>query len=189
MNAIRKWPVRLGAGALVCLCLGGVALAVGQQGTQSDPLVSVSYLNQQVTPAILEQVDARIAQQEADFRAQLSTIVNRYVSEVEDRLHTGGTAAGGSWSGNGGDAAYQVVGLSAGQTLSGGTGCEILLRSGMALCAASDEPGLVDTSAGSTLSGGGMLEANHLYLSPAEGHGLQAVTAVTLMVRGSYRIL
>lgn len=186
MKPTRKWPVHLAAGALACLCLLGVALAAGTQGTQSDPLVTVSYLNQQVTPAILDQVDARIAQQEADFRAQLSGVVDRYVSEVEDRLRTG---SGGSWSGAGGDAAYQVVSLSAGQVLTGGAGCEILLRAGTALCMASGEPGLVDTSAGTTLSGGSPLTANHLYLSPAEGHGLQAATAVTLMVRGSYRIL
>lgn len=188
MKPTRKWPVHLAAGALACLCLLGVALAAGTQGTQSDPLVTVSYLNQQVTPAILDQVDLRIAQQEANFRAQLSSEVDRYVSEVEDRLRMGGGGSGGSWSG-GGDAAYQVVSLSAGQVLSGGAGCEILLRAGTALCMASDEPGLVDTSAGSTLSGGSTLAANHLYLSPAEGHGLQAATAVTLMVRGSYRIL
>lgn len=185
MKRTRKWPTRLISGALVCLCLLGVALAAGQQGTQSDPLVTVSYLNQQVTPAILEQVDARIVQQEAEFRAQLSTVVSGYVREVEDRLAggAGGTVAGG------GEAAYQVVSLSAGQTFTGGAGCEILLRSGTALCVAADAPGLVDASAGTTLSSGSVLEANHLYLSPAEGHGLQAVTGVTLMARGSYRVL
>lgn len=63
-----KWPVRLASGALVCLTLAGVALAAGQQGTQADPLVSLSYLNQQATPSILAQVDAKIAQREAELQ-------------------------------------------------------------------------------------------------------------------------
>ena len=40
------WPTRLAAGCLVTLTLVGVAFAAGQQGSQSDPLVTLSYLNQ-----------------------------------------------------------------------------------------------------------------------------------------------
>ena len=38
------WPTRLAAGCLVTLTLVGVAFAAGQQGSQSDPLVTLSYL-------------------------------------------------------------------------------------------------------------------------------------------------
>lgn len=84
-----KWPVRLASGALVCLTLAGVALAAGQQGTQADPLVSLSYLNQQATPSILAQVDAKIAQREAELQSRLAAVVDGYVKEVEDKLRTG----------------------------------------------------------------------------------------------------
>ena len=47
------WPARLAAGCLVTLTLVGVAFAAGQQGSQSDPLVTLSYLTQKATPSIL----------------------------------------------------------------------------------------------------------------------------------------
>ena len=47
------WPTRLAAGCLVTLTLVGVAFAAGQQGSQSDPLVTLSYLTQKATPSIL----------------------------------------------------------------------------------------------------------------------------------------
>ncbi len=177
-----KWLVRLAAAALVCLPLAGAALAAGQQGTRADPLVTLSYLEQKAAPAILEQVDAKLTQREADLRSQLSTVVDRYIREVEDKLRgTGGTAP--TPSGTGG--AYQVVTLAAGQTITGSTACEFLLRSGTAVCVADSAPGLVDMTGGTTLPGGGILTANHLYLATIEGRGVRASTAVTLMVRGS----
>ena len=44
MNKARKWMVRLGAAALAALCLMiGVSMAAGE-GTQADPLITLSYL-------------------------------------------------------------------------------------------------------------------------------------------------
>lgn len=83
---------------------------------------------------------------------------------------------------------YQVVNLSAGQTITGGAACEFLLRSGTATCVSDTSPGLVDMTAGTTLAGGGALTANHLYLATIEGRGVKASTAVTLLVRGTYSI-
>ncbi len=179
-----KWPIRLASGCLVCLTLAGAALAAGQQGTQSDPLVTLSYLNQQATPAILAQVDAKLTQREAELKAQLAAVVDGYVREVEAALNAPGGAAGTS----SGSAAYRVVTLNAGQTITGGASCEFLLRSGTAVCVSDSSPGLVDMTDGSTLASGGALAANHLYLATVEGRGVRASAAATLLVRGSYTI-
>ena len=170
------WPTRLAAGCLVTLTLVGVAFAAGQQGSQSDPLVTLSYLTQKATPSILSQVDSKLTAREAELKKQLSAVVEGYVQEVEDKL----AASGG--------ASYQVVNLSAGQTITGGAACEFLLRSGTATCVSDTSPGLVDMTAGTTLAGGGALTANHLYLATIEGRGVKASTAVTLLVRGTYSI-
>ena len=185
MKKQTKWPVRLASGALVVLTLAGVALAAGQQGTQSDPLVTLSYLNDKATPAILSQVDAKIAQREAELKAQLELVVDGYVKEVEDKLSTSG---GSSAAPSGDSAAFAVITLSQGQKLIGGEGCEFLLRSGSAVCVSASSPGLVDMTAGTTLSNGGALAANHLYLGTVDGRGVQAQGAVTLLVRGTFTI-
>ena len=53
------------AGGLVTVTLLGVAFAAGQQGTQSDPLVTLSYLTQKATPEIMNQVETKLTEREA----------------------------------------------------------------------------------------------------------------------------
>lgn len=180
----RKWPIRLISGCLMTVTLAGVALAAGQQGSQTDPLVTLSYLEQKAAPAILEQVDAKITARKGELESQLSGVVDGYVKEVEDKLAAGGITGGGT----SGSSVYQVVTLNAGQTLTGGAACEFLLRSGTATCVSDTAPGLVDMTDGTTLAPGGALKTNHLYLATIEGRGIKASTAVTIMVRGSYTI-
>lgn len=183
----KAWPVRLISGGLVTLTLLGVAVAAGQQGSQSDPLVTLSYLNQQVTPAILAQVDSQLTARQSELEGKLAAVKDSYVKEVEAKLNgSGGTSSGGQTAS--GSASYQVVTLSAGQTLTGGAACEFLLRTGTATCVSDSSPGLVDMTDGTTLASGGALKANHLYLGTIEGRGVKASTAVTIMVRGSYTI-
>ena len=183
----KAWPVRLISGGLVTLTLVGVAVAAGQQGSQSDPLVTLSYLNQQVTPAILAQVDSQLTARQSELEGKLAAVKDSYVKEVEAKLNgSGGTSSGGQTAS--GSASYQVVTLSAGQTLTGGAACEFLLRTGTATCVSDSSPGLVDMTDGTTLASGGALKANHLYLGTIEGRGVKASTAVTIMVRGSYTI-
>ncbi|OUN22123.1 hypothetical protein B5G34_08810 [Flavonifractor sp. An82] len=176
----KKWPVRLISGGLMTLALVGVAVAAGQQGSKNDPLVTLSYLNDQALPAILEQVDDKVADKQTELEKKLDAVVDGYVQEVESKLN------GSSGSSSGG--VFQIVNLKAGQTVVGTAACEFLLRSGTAVCVSDSAPGLIDTTAGSTLSGGSALTANHLYLATIDGRGVKASTDVTIMVRGSYTI-
>ena len=165
----RKWHTRLAAGALAAVTLAGAALAAGSQGTQNDPLVTLSYLTDKATPAILSQVDAKLTQREDELTAKLKAAL-------------GGGAAGAT------SAAYRVVTLTQGQQLIGKEGCEFLLRAGTATCVSDSSPGLVDMTAGSTLAPGGALVQNHLYLGTIDGRGIKAASAVTVMVRGAYTL-
>lgn len=185
----KGWPVRLISGGLVTLALIGVAVAAGQQGSQSDPLITLSYLNEQVTPSILAQVDSKLTARQTELEQKLAAVADDYVAEVESKLGTSGSTGTGSGGQAGtGSAVYQVVTLNAGQTLTGGAACEFLLRSGTATCVSDTSPGLVDMTDGTTLASGQALKANHLYLATIEGRGVKASTAVTIMVRGSYTI-
>lgn len=179
-----KWAVRLVAAGLAALPLMGAALATGQQGSQSDPLVTLSYLTEKAEPSILAQVDAKLAQQQSDLTAKLNQVADSYIRQVEDRLNSGGSIA----SPSGAASAYIVVNLAQGQELVGTAACEFLLRSGSAVCVSSSAPGLIDMTAGTALSSGGALVQNHLYLGTIDGRGVRAATAVTLMVRGDYMI-
>ena len=164
------------------LSLGALALLLGAAaGGQTDPLVTMSYLNDVNAPAILKQVESKLDSREQALVDKLGGVADAYVKEVEALLgSSGGT--------NTSTSAFSVVTVKAGQQLLGATGCELLLRGGSAVCVADSAPGLVDSTDGSTLVSGGALQLNHLYLITADGRGLQAAADATVMVRGSYTI-
>lgn len=164
------------------LSVGALALLLGAAaGSQTDPLVTMSYLNDVNAPAILQQVESKLDSREQALVDKLDAVADAYVQEVEGLL--------GSSSGTGvSTSVFSVVTVKAGQQLLGSTGCELLLRSGSATCVAASAPGLVDSTEGSTLASGGALQPNHLYLITADGRGLKATADATVMVRGSYTI-
>lgn len=58
---LTKWAPRAACALLAfTLIAGGAALASGNQGSQQNPLVTLSYLNEVVVPEILKQVDEKL---------------------------------------------------------------------------------------------------------------------------------
>ena len=165
---------------LAAVVLTAFAYLAGGGGSQGDPLVTLSYLTDTFTAQVLEKVDKSLEERNASLRRELE----QEIAQAEQELR--GQQGGGAPAG-GGTSSYTAVTLSSGQTLQGEAGCEVILRSGSAVCVASGAPGLVDATAGSSLNHGGALQENHLYLMP-EARSIQASGAVTLLVRGSYVI-
>ena len=161
-----RWFLR----AVVLLALSGilsttVSLAA-EVGSEGDPLVTLSYLNDTFLNTILTKVDQKIAARNSQIAQQMGG------------QSTSGTAA-----------AFTVVTLSKGQVLTGDIGCEVMLRVGTASCVSPSSPGLIDESAAVTLNNGGALVQNHLYMMTIEGRGVKATAATTkLLVRGTYTI-
>ena len=145
-----------------------VSLAV-EPGSNDDPLVTLSYLNDTFLNTILEQVDQKIAARNSEIAKQLGE-------------QTSGEGSGTAET-------FIVVTMSQGQVLTGDIGCEVMLRVGTASCVSPSNPGLIDETAATTLNNGGALVQNHLYMMTIEGRGVQATAATTkLLVRGSYTI-
>ena len=163
-----RWFLR----AVVLLVLSGilsttVSLAA-EAGSEGDPLVTLSYLNDTFLNTILTKVDQKIAARNSQIAQQ-----------------TGGQITGGSSTAS----TFTVVTLSKGQVLTGDIGCEAMLRVGTASCVSPSSPGLIDESAAVTLNNGGALVQNHLYMMTIEGRGVKATAATTkLLVRGTYTI-
>lgn len=176
-----KKRTRTVAALAAAVAAAGVLLGASQ-GSQTDPLVTMSYINEVAKPAILKDVDARLDAREQALADKLGGLITQYEKDMEAKLSgaTGGEALTTS--------AFTVVTLKSGQKLLGGVGCEFLLRSGSATCVSASAPGLVDSTEGSTLPVGGAVQPNHLYMSTAEGRGLQATADATVMVRGTYQI-
>ncbi len=145
---------------LVIAAVGITAYARSNYGTENDPLITKSYLDDVLAPELTEQ-----------FRFELG-------EAMDNSSHSGG-----------GKGSFELVTLSTGQVLQGEIGCEILLRIGSASVYADDSPGLVDTTSGTTVDHGAALAANHLYMVSIAENGIMAGSASTkLLVSGAYSI-
>jgi hypothetical protein len=169
MNRKNRLIITLSLVLALVLGIGIGSYAASGYGSSSDPLVTLSYLTEKLTPELLQQVDKRLDAKE-----------DALVKEFADMMAAQSSIKADS---------YTVVSLSNGQRLIGQVGCEILLRIGTANCTAQYTPGLVDASAGGTINSGAALTANHLYMVTIANHGITATSSgVKVLVRGEYTI-
>lgn len=176
-----NWTRRTTAAALILLAAGSALSVAATQGTQEDPLVTLSYLTDVLTPSILSQTDTKIQESRQAYLDKLNASVDDYTAQMEELL--GGLSAGGQNS-----AAFSVVDLAQGQKLIGAVGCELMLRVGSVTCVSPASPGLIDSTDGSTLESGKSLLKNHLYVVTVADRGITATAAAKVLVRGSYTI-
>lgn len=168
----------------VCVLLAGTVLTAfvalaADAGGQGDPLVTLSYLNETFLGQILTRVDEKLAERDQKLSRDLEEQINQVEREL---MGQGGIAVDGV------AAVYSEVTLNAGETLWGEMGCEVLLRSGSAVCVSEGStPGLVDTTGGGSINNRGALQKDHLYLMTAQ-RGVEASDQVTLLVRGEFTV-
>ena len=156
-----RWLLRAVVLVLFCGIMTTSVSLAAEAGSSGDPLVTLSYLNETFMDSIMSRVDEKIAQRNSQGQAGAGTAADTFT----------------------------VVTLSNGQTLTGGIGCEVMLRVGTAVCVSPSSPGLIDESAAATLNNSGALATNHLYMMTIEGRGVRATSGtVKLLVRGSYSI-
>ncbi len=104
---MKKWQIVVLVIAVAVLAAGIGAYAATNYGTQSDPLVAMSYLEDVLGPKMEDEL-------------------GKQIDEAADALQAQYGAA---------SSAFSVVTLSSGETLKCGEGCEIVLRSGSASAA------------------------------------------------------
>lgn len=147
--------------------IGGYAAT--SYGTEDDPLVSLSYLTEILTPEIMANLESQLDLSKEEITQIFTDAVAGQGDVVSDTFH--------------------VVTLTSGQTITASVGCEFLLRIGSATASGSASPTLVDTSTSSTLYSGDTIETNHLYMVTIAGNGLTATASNTkVLVRGEYSI-
>lgn len=177
---MKHWKLTVIAFAAVALIFCGAAVANGIAGSEEDPLVTLGYLNQVFAPAMAEEVDKAVAENEAALKAELDGAIKEWSEKVEQQA---------GQSGSDSDATFQVVTLSKGQTLTGKVGCEVMLRVGTASCVSGGNPGLIDSTDGSTLANGSALKTNHLYMITIDTRGVTATAdTVKVLARGEYTV-
>lgn len=148
----------------------------GPAGSENDPLVTMSYINDIFTVEVQKYF-------RQELQAQTDSLRDSLESRIE-ALEEACEAAGGADVG----LTFQEVTLSSGNELICKAGTELLLRSGSAYVVARETPGLLDTSGETNPGRGEYIEKNHLYLAASDGHGICADGSATVLVRGDYEI-
>ena len=179
------WFARLAGLLFVSYALLVVGVtAAGTPGTETDPLVTLSYLNDTFMAQLLGKVDEKLTARDKELSDKLSAQVAQEAKDLAAKY------GGGRQTDDGASAdTFIVVTLSQGQVLRGDIGCEVMLRVGTATCVAPSEPGLIDETDATALESGKALVKNHLYMMTIDERGARATAATTkLLVRGDYTI-
>lgn len=162
---MKKSIVIAAAVAALAVTAGSITV-LATQGDKNDPLVTLSYLQKVVTPALEKKVDEAVKANSEELAKQLDIAITSYETRVDEKLAQAG-------------AVFQSRELKSGENFTTDVGREVLLVSGSATAVGT----LVDTTAGGTVSNGGQLSVGHLYVTAGANAGMKATAAASLMVR------
>lgn len=166
----------LGVEILIATCLlaGGTVFAA-TIGTESDPLVSKSYVDSKI-----EQVLTLINNNGTGGGTDTDAIVNQVIEKINS-----GELSGGSVTVDG----YVPVSVAVGQTIYGGEGTELILRAGKGNITLAGVDGIADITTGGELTNGSKATKNHLMIVPRDdGRGIKVTEAAWFLVKGEYEI-
>ena len=165
--------------ALTLLLGTGAAMASG--GTRTDPLITLSYLEDTVIPEILSKLTTDTKNLNKELKADLADQIDTYERDMEQLLKAGT---------NVGSDTYVLVTLTKGQTMALDVGCEMMLRVGTVKVNAATAPALINVTTGGTINAGASLEKNHLYMATISDRTLSPTAdTVKLLVRGGYTVV
>ncbi|GGJ01492.1 hypothetical protein [Paenibacillus hunanensis] len=196
----------IGIGVWVGSSFTTVSNASSQLGSADDPVVTKSYVDQQIQKALGGNLNSGASNSSSGSSANnnsntssgtknnsSSSSNNSSSSSNTSNSNTG--AATGSSSNSASTSAtakIDIVELRPGKTLIAKAGTQIIVRHGNATVYSDGTNGIVDVTDGTDLGGNQAITNNHLLLFPRDGRGVM-VTAnqtsnATLMVIGSYDI-
>lgn len=172
--------------SVLAIIVGLTITVFAAYDSSEDPLISFSYLNDIFKKEIIDEIDERFDELRSGIDEYLENLelpeasVPNYPDEPDD---TSNDAASAAWD---------IVEITNGQAIYAVSSCEIILRSGTAVCVAPDaKQGLSDLTAGAEIYNGESLTKNHLCMIPrGDGRGLKAThESVFVMIRGEYTIV
>jgi len=140
--------------------------AASQPGTADDPVVTKSYVDQQIQKALGG-----------------GTVTTPAATTSPSATNAPSTASSND---------VTIVDVKIGQTLIASAGAEFIVRSGKAIIYSLDANGVADLTDGKDLTNGQPAPSNHLLSFPRDGRGIAVQTGQTfglvVMVRGGYTL-
>jgi len=194
----KKWTIWLTCALVAVLMVAGLGVIAAEYGSQSDPLVTLSYIEQVLLPQAKKDVDQQVEDSMEDFEDLLNAKnkdIQKYidkklrsfasgdvdealVEEIAALILEEGEPSSVS------NAPWAVITVPAGATVVCEPGVQAVLRSGQASSTAL----LVDLSNGEDLTAGKALALNHMYVTDASGEGFFTAQGCTVLISGGYTV-
>lgn len=160
----------LWAGSLLNEKVEGAGVT-NQPGTADDPVVTKSYVDQQIQQALKGGGSTPPSQGSAGSSSDAQAGGNTVAAPADE---------------------VKIVEVKPGQKLIAAAGAEFIVRAGKAVIYSEDQNGVADLTDGKDISNGGVASNNHLLSFPRAGRGIQVQDGqthpLTVMVRGGYSI-
>ena len=152
---------------LVVVLMSLVVYAV-DPGTDGDPLISLSYLEEK-----LDELKSGLESKITALEKKVNNLEKEDSSNDDKETEATVKSSG-----------FKVVNLKAGETLSLGESAEIILRTGSATVVGGTGGGLSDVTVGKDVPDGGKVELNHLLITPRnDGRGIKVFENSAVMVK------
>ena len=161
-----------------CVLAGGTVFAA-TIGSESDPLVSKSYVDSKIEQ-VLTLINGNGTASGTSTAVDVDALTEQVIAKINEGDITGGSVAADG---------YVPVSVAVGQTIYGGEGTEFILRAGKGNISVSGVDGIADITTGEELLNGSKAVKNHLMIVPRDdGRGIEVTEAAWFLVKGSYKI-
>ena len=197
--------------ALTVALSGGLFVVLAaQEGTEDDPLITKSYIDDVFKPEMMDLIEEAVSALANTEITGIQSLIDSYETQINNKINEFYTSTGSVLDNqvyidmlhegireklneiivtpSSSSETFVFVSLNSGEKLIGQTGCEIIMRSGAAVCNAVSGVGLIDIPSSLELADSAPLQQNTLYMVTANGGGFTATENSTFLVRGSYEI-
>lgn len=165
------------AGSLLNVTAEGAGIG-SQPGTADDPVVTKSYVDQQIQKAL----------QGGGVTTPVATATPSVTTQPSATTTPVATVAPSQNASN----ESVIVDVKPGQTLIASAGAEFIVRAGKAVIYSQDSNGVADLTDGKDLTNGLAAPSNHLLSFPRDGRGIAVQDgqklSLVVMVRGGYTL-
>lgn len=203
MKNKRRFTITVGAVLMVCMLATGYAAVAAEYGSDSDPLITKSYLEHVLTPAITNSANSKIEDETNTYQSamekkivELSQALDNKIASLAaslakddsfaQKVASFSSGSGSSSSNNNGN--WEVIEVKKDSFLKLNLNSEVIIQRGSATCVESAGTGLTDLSGGSVLNADEALSINHRYIATTKGSGFKATETVTVLVDGGYTL-
>lgn len=183
----------IGIGIWVGSSFVTISSASSQLGSAADPVVTKSYVDQQIQKALGGNSSSSVGNtnnSNSGTKNNTPTPVTPPISTTPAAPATTPSVTPSVTSSP--TTTTKVVEIRPGKKLIASAGTEVIVRTGKAVVYSSDKNGILDLTAGSEMGGSQAIPNNHLLLFPRDGRGVEVALTqgynATVLVIGDYKI-